>query len=143
MALYQNYHLQHGQGLGGIISGLFKRIAPIITSGAKMGIKTGKKILKSDTTKRALNDISHHAKDVLIDIAQDALSGQNIKQSANTRLQQGRKRIADELSANMENLRQKKQNNTPRKRRKKEYLPRKLVYKKVGLKNQNIARQLI
>ena len=108
-----------------------------------MGIKTGKKILNSDTAKRTLNDIEHHAKDVLIDIAQDALSGQNIKQSANTRLRQGRKRIVDELSANMENLRQKKQNTIPRKRRKRESFPRKLVYKKAGLKNQNIVRQLI
>jgi len=105
--IYQNHHLQHGQGLGGILSGLFRRIAPIIKSGAKMGIKTGKKILNSDSAKRTLNDIGHHAKDVLIDIAQDALTGQNIKQAVNTRLEQRKKRIADELSANMEKLRQK------------------------------------
>ena len=41
-------------------------------------IKTRNENLKSDTTKRTFNNNSHHAKDVLIDIAQDVLPGQNI-----------------------------------------------------------------
>ena len=65
---FRGARIQRGYGLGNILGGLFRSALPILKKGAKA---LGKQALQTG-----------------VEIASDALSGQNVKTSANQRLRQ-------------------------------------------------------
>ena len=69
--------LQRGYGLGGLLGGLFRRAMPLLKKGAAM---VGKQVLRTG-----------------MDIADDVMSGQNIKTAAKRRVKAGGKQLGTDV----------------------------------------------
>jgi len=76
----------YGGGLGSVFSTIFQRMSPIIRKLLKVGIKTGKKVMKS----KEAQDIAKEAKASVIksgiNLSKDILSGKNAIQSTKDNL---------------------------------------------------------
>ena len=70
-------NLQRGYGLGGLLGGLFRKAMPFLKKGAAM---VGKQALRTG-----------------MDIADDVLSGQNIKTAAKRRIKSGGKQLGADV----------------------------------------------
>ena len=85
-----NYHtgrrLQRGRGIGSIFSSIFRSILPI-----------GRKILNSDTTKLLGKSVGKSLKEAAVGTALDALEGKNLKQAAQSRLNESKRKIAQAI----------------------------------------------
>ena len=101
MLIHQGRIVQHGRGLGGMIASLTRSLIPVLKVGAKVGAKVGKKMLTSKTAKRMIKNVKNHAKDALIDLGSDVLSGENVEEAAQQRLKQTKRRIGEDLSQNL------------------------------------------
>ena len=81
ISVFQGKTIQHGSGLGGVFSKVFKGIAPVLKQAAKTA---GKQLLTTGGQ-----------------IAQDIINGQRFSQSAKKNLSKGGNRLLAELSKSM------------------------------------------
>lgn len=92
-----NYHVgaryQRGRGIGSLFSGLLRGFAPI----ARMGLNFGKRVVTSDLAKNIAGQALDSGKKIALNMAADLLEGRNIKDSAQTQLDEARKNIATTL----------------------------------------------
>ena len=73
---FEGPNLQRGYGLGGIVSGLLRSAVPLFRRAAIPLIKRG------------VRSLGKHALKTSVNIAQDALAGQNVKLAAKRRLKE-------------------------------------------------------
>lgn len=87
--------MQKGRGLGSILSGLFRSIAPV----AKLGLSYGKKLISSPLAQKLGSTAMEAAKKSAANIAADVIAGNNLKQSAQRELKDAKEKIATTLRA--------------------------------------------
>jgi hypothetical protein len=90
MDYHAGIRIQQGRGIGSILGGLFKFLIPAARTAAKT-------IVKSPLAKNVSRSLGNEAKKAAINIALDALQGKNVKQSAQSSLNQARSSIAKHL----------------------------------------------
>lgn len=92
-----NYHIgaryQRGRGIGSLFSGLIRGFAPI----ARMGLNFGKRVITSDLAKNIAGQALDSGKKMALNLAADLLEGRNVKESAQTQLDEAKKNIATTL----------------------------------------------
>jgi hypothetical protein len=74
MEYHRGRYIQRGRGIGSILSSFFRTVFPIVKS-------IGSSILKSPVTKEVLSTAKNSAIDAGLNIAADALSGENVADS--------------------------------------------------------------
>jgi hypothetical protein len=84
LSFYQGSQQQQGHGLGGFFRSLFRAAVPLLKSGAKA---VGKQVLRSG-----------------VDLAQDALQGKNLKDSATQRLKEAGSVLTDKAGAKIKTM---------------------------------------
>ncbi len=90
MYFHQGAEFQRGRGFGSLFSGLFRSLVPI----AKSGLNIGKRVLKSDFVRNLSSQALDVGKDMVKNIAANALSGQNLKETASDELDKAKQKIA-------------------------------------------------
>jgi len=92
-----NYHsglrYQRGRGLGALFGGLLRGFAPL----ARLGLNAGKRLLQSDLVKNIGSTLAETGKQAVTNIAADLLEGRNVGESAQSELDNARKKIASTL----------------------------------------------
>ena len=85
-----NYHsgprLQRGHGIGSLLSGLFRGIAPVVRN-----------IVRSPTVRKIGKQALNIARDSAIDIASDLIEGKTPAEAFNTQLESAQRDIASTL----------------------------------------------
>lgn len=94
MIIHRGAFLQRGRGIGSIFASLFKAVVPAFKS-------IGRAIIKSPITKSALSTAKNKAIDAGIQIAADALSGENIGQSISKNLKTVSSAIGDDVVSSL------------------------------------------
>ncbi len=112
--------LQRGYGLGGLLGGLFRKAVPLLKKGAAM---VGKQALRTG-----------------LDIADDVMSGQNIKTAAKRRIKSGTKQLGSDVLRRVQTGRGRgrPRKNAPRRVNKK----RKQTHQKISFKGSKRRRRL-
>ena len=82
-----------GSGIGSIFSNIFRGLIPL----AKGLFKVGRKVAASDGGQRILKAAKQSAINAGIDIAHDALQGENIKQSALKNMKQAKQNVFNSI----------------------------------------------
>ena len=122
--VFRGLKYQKGYGLGGVFKRLFKWIMPIIQERAVPILKTvGKSVIKGTSN-----------------LARDALSGKNVKQSANDRFEETLKELSDEAGVMKGNGVIGSRVNTPIKRKKNRLM--KIIQNKKKKKNSKRKRDI-
>lgn len=112
--------LQRGYGLGGLLGGLFRRAMPFLKKGAAL---VGKQALRTG-----------------MNIADDVMSGQNIKTAAKRRLKSGGQQLGADVLKRVQTGRGKIKRNS--KQRKRVYKKKSRMKKKVSSKAVKGRRRL-
>ena len=84
--IYRGVYHQKGNGVGSILSGLFRLLTPFIKKGAKAA-------LRSQPVKRALKSAKRSALKTAATAATDLIAGKNPKQNAKINLHQAQRDI--------------------------------------------------
>ena len=90
MSYHRGPIIQRGKGLGSLLSSLFRKVVPAITS-------IGKSIIKSPVAKNVLSAAKDAAIDAGLNLASDVVSGKNLKSSLNENIGRARITIGDSL----------------------------------------------
>ena len=84
--IYRGVYHQKGNGVGSVLSGLFRLLTPFIKRGAKAA-------LRSQPVRRALQSAKKSAIKTATVAASDLIAGKNIKQNAQLNLKQAQRNI--------------------------------------------------
>lgn len=93
MLIHKGERFQSGRGIGSFVSGLFRRLKPLVS----MGLSTGKKILNSQIVKDIGSTALDLGKDALKNVAVDILEGKNVGESLNKELDSAKSKIANTI----------------------------------------------
>lgn len=105
--IYRGVYHQKGNGVGSILSGLFRLLTPFIKRGAKAA-------LRSQPVRRALKSAKKSAIKTAASAATDLISGKNPKQNAQLNLKQAQLNIEKALTGPQSKIKKK---NKPVKRK--------------------------
>lgn len=101
--IYRGVYHQRGNGVGSILSGLFRLLTPFIKRGAKAA-------LRSQPVRRALKSAKKSAIKTAASAATDLISGKNPKQNAQLNLKQAQLNIEKALTGPSSGVKKKKLN---------------------------------
>ena len=101
--IYRGVYHQRGNGVGSILSGLFRLLTPFIKRGAKA-------TLPSQPVRRALKSAKKSAIKTATSAATDLISGKNPKQNAQLNLKQAQLNIEKVLTGPSSGVKKKKLN---------------------------------
>jgi hypothetical protein len=87
MYIHRGRYLQRGRGVGSVLSSFFKTIFPFAKS-------VGRSVAKSPLTKKVLTSAKNSAIDAGLNIAADALSGENVGAAVKKGFKEGGKNVA-------------------------------------------------
>ena len=90
--IYRGVYHQKGNGVGSILSGLFRLLTPFIKRGAKAA-------LRSQPVQRALKTAKRSAIKTAATAASDLIAGQNPKKNARLNLQQATRNIEKAITS--------------------------------------------
>lgn len=86
-------YYMRGSGVGSIFSTIFRRLVPL----AKNVVNTGLNFAQSKTGKKFIKGAKRTALDAGLNIAHDALQGQNLKQSVTKRLKNAGEELIEDI----------------------------------------------
>lgn len=90
---HSGMRVQRGRGLGSILGGLWRGLAPV----ARLGLKAGKNLLQSPIARKIGTAAIDIAKDSARNLAADLIEGNDVNQRAQEELQNARSKIASTL----------------------------------------------
>jgi len=101
--IYRGVYHQKGNGIGSILSGLFRLLTPFIRRGAstalKHSVRGAAKVLKSQGVQKALKTAKKAAVKTALGAATDLVTGQNPKQNAKLNLQEAQRKIEKAINS--------------------------------------------
>lgn len=59
--VHRGVYIQTGKGIGSIFAGLFRALRPLLSGGAKIAVKSGKKVLQNKAVQQALTEAGSEA----------------------------------------------------------------------------------
>jgi hypothetical protein len=113
-----NYHhgprFQRGRGLGSIFASLARGIAPI----TRLGLKAGRSLISSPLVKQIGKTALDAARQSAVNLSADLIDGRDMKESAQSELNNARSKIASTLRGGKKRKKHAKENIKPVKRSK-------------------------
>lgn len=107
--VHRGNYMQHGRGLGGILASLFKGLVPLLKSTAKVvvrqAVRSGKKVLTSDTTKKVAKKVLASAKKNVVkaglNATLNAIQGKDVKAGAKADLSAAKSDLGDAIKSGL------------------------------------------
>lgn len=92
--IHRGLSYQRGTGLGNIFRSLLNIITPLFKSGAKIALKSGKKLATSKTAQSALKSLKKDIKKGGVNVLANILEGKNVKQGVKQDISKSRENLA-------------------------------------------------
>ena len=90
MIIHRSRYLQTGRGIGGIFASIFKSLVPMVKS-------LGRSVVSSPITKNALKAAKEAGTSAALNLASDAIAGNDMRDSLNRNLKDARQSIGMSL----------------------------------------------